>query len=145
MFFRFSILQTLFTSLSSPLLGTYPPLPLLYLLQLILYPSVAVTIIEYIEATPSAEVRKLLLAAHSYLQETLPPFATAGFKWRLPFYTLFRPFGYINRHPDHITMGFSQGYKLEPRPGFLLDENGKLKQVRYGDQIARRTLFARGR
>lgn len=103
---------------------TFILLPLSFILS-------EVTIAEYIEDTSNPEVREMLLAAHQYLQETLPPFATAGIKWRLPFYTLHRNFCYINRHPDHITMGFSQGYKLKPRPGFLLDEKGTLKHIRY--------------
>jgi hypothetical protein len=90
-----------------------------------------VTILEYIEETRAPEVRELLLAAHHFLQETLPPFATAGIKWRLPFYTLHRHLCYINRHADGITLGFSRGYLLNARPGVLLGENENLKHVRY--------------
>jgi hypothetical protein len=37
----------------------------------------------------------------------------------------------LNRHRDHITLGFPHGYKLAPQPGVLLGESEKLKQVRY--------------
>ncbi|MBK7707214.1 MAG: hypothetical protein IPJ30_16025 [Acidobacteria bacterium] len=89
------------------------------------------TILEYFEETHPSEVRELLIEAHRFLQENLPPFATCGIKWRLPFYTLNRNICYLNRHPDHITLGFSFGYKLSLRPGVLLDENGTLKHIRY--------------
>ncbi len=75
--------------------------------------------------------RELLTAAHHFLQESLPPFAACAIKWRIPFYTLRRNFCYLNRHPDHITLGFPHGSKLAPRPKVLLGENEKLKQVRY--------------
>jgi hypothetical protein len=88
------------------------------------------TILDYIEETNSAEVRQLLISAHHFLQETLPPFATCSIKWKIPFYNLHRHFCYLNRHKDHITLGFSKGYKLSPNPK-LLGENEKLKQVRY--------------
>lgn len=89
------------------------------------------SILHYIEETNPSEVRELLLAAHHFLQESLPPFATCAIKWRIPFYTLRRNFCYLNRHPDHITLGFPHGYKLVPRPRVLLGENEKLKQIRY--------------
>ncbi len=76
-------------------------------------------------------MRELLIAAHHFLQENLPPFAACAIKWRIPFYTLRRNFCYLNRHQDHITLGFPHGYKLAPRPGVLLGEHEKLKQVRY--------------
>ena len=38
---------------------------------------------------------------------------------------------YLNRHRDHITLGFPHGYKLAPQPNVLLGESEKLKQVRY--------------
>jgi hypothetical protein len=37
----------------------------------------------------------------------------------------------LNRHRDHITLGFPHGYKLAPRPHVLLGESENLKQVRY--------------
>lgn len=89
------------------------------------------SVLEYIEATNPAEVRELLTAAHFYLQENLPPFATCNIKWKIPFYKLRRNLCYLNRHPDHITLGFAQGHKLGPRPGVLLGENENLKHVRY--------------
>lgn len=89
------------------------------------------SVLQYIEETNPPEVRGLLTAAHLFLQEHLPPFATCAIKWRIPFYTLRRNFCYLNRHPDHITLGFPHGYKLSPLPGILLGENEKLKQVRY--------------
>jgi Domain of unknown function (DU1801) len=89
------------------------------------------SVLEYIEETSPTEVRELLLAAHHFLQETLPPFATCAIKWRIPFYSLRRNFCYLNRHRDHITLGFPHGYRLAPRPGRLLGESEKLKQVRY--------------
>jgi len=87
------------------------------------------SVLQYIEETNPPEVRELLIAAHQFLQENLPPFAACVIKWRIPFYTLRRNFCYLNRHKDHITLGFPHGYKLVPRPGILLDENGKLKQI----------------
>lgn len=89
------------------------------------------TILDYIEETNPPEVRQLLIAAHHFLQETLPPFATCSIKWKIPFYKLHKNFCYLNRHKDHITLGFPHGYKLSPLPNILLDENGTLKQVRY--------------
>jgi len=89
------------------------------------------TVLEYIEETNPAEVRNLLLAAHYFLQETLPPFATCAIKWRIPFYKLHKIFCYLNRHRDHITLGFPNGWKLSPIPDVLLGEDEKLKQVRY--------------
>jgi len=89
------------------------------------------SVLEYIEETNPPEVRELLTAAHLFLQETSPPFATCAIKWRIPFYVLRRNFCYLNRHPDHITLGFPHGWKLAQRPGVLLDENEKLKQIRY--------------
>jgi hypothetical protein len=89
------------------------------------------SVLEYIEETNPPEVRQLLTEAHHFLQETLPPFATSSIKWRIPFYTLRRNFCYLNRHRNYITLGFSYGWKLSPRPGILLGEAEKLKQVRY--------------
>ncbi len=89
------------------------------------------SVLDYIEETNLPEVRELLIAAHHFLQENLPPFAACAIKWRIPFYTLRRNFCYLNRHPDHITLGFPHGYKLAPRRGVLLGEHEKLKQVRY--------------
>lgn len=89
------------------------------------------SVLEYIEDTNPAEVRELLLAAHHFLQEILPPFATCAIKWRIPFYSLRRNFCYLNRHRDHITLGFPHGNKLAPQPGLMFGESEKLKQVRY--------------
>jgi hypothetical protein len=89
------------------------------------------SVLEYIEETNPPEVRELLIAAHHFLQENLPPFATSSIKWRIPFYTLRRNFCYLNRHRDYITLGFPHGFKLFPRPGILLGEDEKLKQIRY--------------
>ncbi|HYG80349.1 MAG TPA: DUF1801 domain-containing protein [Pyrinomonadaceae bacterium] len=89
------------------------------------------SVLEYIEETNSTEVRELLTAAHLFLQEMLPPFAACAIKWRIPFYSLRRNFCYLNRHRDHITLGFPHGYRLAPRHGVLLGESEKLKQVRY--------------
>lgn len=89
------------------------------------------SVFEYIEETNPVEVRELLLAAHLFLQETLPPFATCQIKWRIPFYKLRKNFCYLNRHRDHITLGFPNGWKLAPLPDVLLGENENLKQVRY--------------
>jgi hypothetical protein len=89
------------------------------------------SVLEYIEETNPPQVRELLMTAHHFLQETLPPFAAASIKWRIPFYTLRRNFCYLNRHPDNITLGFPYGWKLSPRPNILLGENEKLKRVRY--------------
>ena len=88
-------------------------------------------VLRYIEETNPFEVRELLTAAHHFLQETLPPFANCAIKWRIPFYTLRRNFCYLNRHKDHITLGFPHGWKLSPLPAILLDENEKLKHIRY--------------
>lgn len=88
-------------------------------------------VLDYIEETKSPEVRKLLLKAHYFLLESLPAFATCLFKWKIPFYKLNRNLCYLNRHKDHITLGFPQGYKLAPRPKILLGEADKLKQIRY--------------
>lgn len=89
------------------------------------------TVLDYIEETSPLEVQQLLTNAHHFLQETLPPFATCALKWKIPFYRLHRNFCYLNRHRDHITLGFSHGYKLAPIPNILLDENGTLKHIRY--------------
>jgi hypothetical protein len=89
------------------------------------------TVLDYIEETNPPKVRRLLLNAHHFLQETLPPFAVCAIKWKIPFYTLHRNFCYLNRHPDHITLGFPNGYRLSVRPNILLGENENLKQVRY--------------
>ena len=89
------------------------------------------SVLAYIEETNPPKVRELLTAAHHFLQENLPPFGTFAIKWRIPFYILRRNFCYLNRHKDHITLGFPRGWKLAPRPGVLLDENKKLKQIRY--------------
>jgi hypothetical protein len=89
------------------------------------------SVLAYIEETNPTEVRELLLAAHYFLLETLPPFATCAIKWRIPFYSLRRNCCYLNRHRDHITLGFPHGSKLAPQSGVLLGESEKLKQVRY--------------
>lgn len=100
------------------------------------------TVLDYIDETNPPEVRKLLLTAHHFLQESLPPFVTCAIKWRMPFYKLHRNFCYLNRHPDHITLGFSYGWKLAPLPGVLLDENGTLKQIRYLEIRSVEELFS---
>ena len=89
------------------------------------------TVLEYIEETNPPQVRELLTAAHLFFQGNLPPFATCAIKWRIPFYSLRRNFCYLNRHQDHITLGFPHGHKLAPQPGLLLGESEILKQVRY--------------
>jgi len=89
------------------------------------------TIFDYIEETNEPKVRELLIAAQQFLEETLPPFATVSIKWRIPFFKLRRNFCYLNRHRDHITLGFPHGYKLCARPKILRGESGKLKQIRY--------------
>jgi hypothetical protein len=88
-------------------------------------------VFEYIEETNSPKVRELLTAAHHFLQETLPPFAKCRIKWKIPFYDLNRNFCYLNRHKDHITLGFPKGYMFSQRPEILLGERDKLKQIRY--------------
>ena len=89
------------------------------------------TVLDYIEETNPAEVRQLLISAHHFLQETLPPFASCTIKWKIPFYKLHRNFCYLNRHKDHFTLGFPHGYKLAMRPKILLGADENLKQVRY--------------
>jgi hypothetical protein len=89
------------------------------------------TVLDHIEETNPIEVRQLLMEAHHFLQETLPPFAVCSIKWRIPFYTLHKNFCYLNRHRDHITLGFPHGYKLSSVPNILLGENENLKNVRY--------------
>lgn len=101
-------------------------------------------VLEYIEETNPTEVRELLLAAHHFLQETLPPFATCAIKWRIPFYSLRRNFCYLNRHRDHITLGFPRGYKLAPQPGVLLGESESLKQVRYIEIRSVEDIYSEG-
>lgn len=100
------------------------------------------TILDYIEETNPAEVRQLLLSAHHFLQETLPPFATCSIKWKIPFYNLHRHFCYLNRHKDHITLGFSRGYLLSPHPK-LLGEKENLKQVRYLEIFSFEDLYSK--
>lgn len=100
------------------------------------------TILEYFEETEPREVRDLLLAAHHFLHETLPPFATASIKWRIPFYKLNKNFCYLNRHRGHITLGFPHGWKLVPRPQILLGEDENLKQVRYIEIHSIEDLFS---
>jgi hypothetical protein len=100
------------------------------------------SVLEYIEETKSPEVRKLLLAGHLFLQETLPPFVTCLFKWKIPFYKLNRNFCYLNRHKDHFTIGFPQGFKLSPRPDILLGEKDKLKQIRYLEIFSIEDLYS---
>jgi hypothetical protein len=89
------------------------------------------SVLAYIEETSPPEVRDLLTTTHHLLQETLPPFAACAIKWRIPFYILRQNFCYLNRHRDHITLGFPHGWKLSPRPDVLLGENENLKYVRY--------------
>ncbi len=84
----------------------------------------------------------MLLAAHHFLHETLPSFATVAIKWRMPFYKLNRNFCYLNRHRDHITLGFPNGRKLAPRPLILLGENENLKQIRYIEIRSLEDLFS---
>lgn len=100
------------------------------------------TVLDYIEETNPPEVRQLLIAAHQFLQETLPPFATCSIKWKIPFYTLRKNFCYLNRHKDHITLGFPHGYKLSSQPDILLGENENLKQVRYLEIHSLETLYS---
>ncbi|MBS1796137.1 MAG: DUF1801 domain-containing protein [Acidobacteria bacterium] len=100
------------------------------------------TVLDYIEETTPAEVRRLLTAAHQFLQAALPPFARCAIKWRIPFYTLRRNFCYLNRHPDHITLGFPDGFRLAPRPGVLLGANENLKRVRYLEIRALEDLYS---
>lgn len=88
-------------------------------------------VLEYIEVTTPSNVRKLLLEAHHFLLEHLPPFAKNGIKWKIPFYSVRRNLCYLNRHPDHITLGFPSGWKLAHVPGVLLGAGEKLKRVRY--------------
>jgi hypothetical protein len=99
------------------------------------------SVLDYIEETNSAEVRQLLISAHHFLQETLPPFATCWIKWKIPFYKLRRNFCYLNRHKDHITLGFPHGYKLSPHPK-LLGENDNLKQIRYLEIFTIENLYS---
>lgn len=89
------------------------------------------SVLDYIEETESTEVRRLLFAAHHFLHEVLPPFTVCTIKWKIPFYKLHKNFCYLNRHSDHITLGFPYGYKLSRLPNILLGEGEHLKQVRY--------------
>lgn len=100
------------------------------------------TIFDYIEETNSPEVRKLLLAAQQFLEEILPPFATVSIKWKIPFFKLRKNFCYLNRHRDHITLGFPHGYRLLPRPEILLGESENLKRVRYLEIRAIEDLYS---
>lgn len=100
------------------------------------------SVLEYIEETNPPEVRQLLITAHHFLQETLPPFAVCGIKWRIPFYTLHRNLCYLNRHRDHITLGFPHGWKLGPNREILLGENENLKQVRYLEIFTVKDLYS---
>jgi len=100
------------------------------------------TVFDYIDETEPTEIRQLLVAAHHFLQESLPPFAVFSIKWKIPFYSLHRNLCYLNRHQDHLTLGFVQGFKLSPRPNFLLGEDENLKQVRYLEIFSVEDLFA---
>jgi hypothetical protein len=100
------------------------------------------SVLEYFEDTNPLEVRQLLMSAHHFLQENLPPFATCRIKWRMPFYTLHRNICYLNRHSDHITLGFWHGYKLAPLPNILLGENENLKQIRYLEIHSIKNLYS---
>jgi hypothetical protein len=100
------------------------------------------SVLEYIEETNPPEVRQLLLTAHYFLQETLPPFATCAIKWKIPFYKLRRNLCYLNRHRDHITLGFPHGWKLAPKPKILLGENENLKQIRYLEIFTVKDLYS---
>ena len=57
-------------------------------------------------------------------------------------YTLRRNFCYLNRHKDHITLGFPHGWKLSPLPGTLLGENEKLKHIRYLEVFTLEDLYS---
>ena len=100
------------------------------------------SVLDYIEETSSPEVRQLLLRAHHFLQDTLPPFATCAIKWKIPFYRLHRNFCYLNRHRDHITLGFPHGFQLSPLPKILLGESENLKHVRYLEIRAVEDLYS---
>lgn len=100
------------------------------------------SVLQYIEETNPFEVRELLRAAHHFLQEALPPFAVCALKWRIPFYTLRRNICYLNRHKDHITLGFPHGYKIAPQPGVLLGADENLKQVRYLEILSIENLYS---
>ena len=100
------------------------------------------SVLEYIEETNSPEVRALLAAAHHYLQEILPPFATCAMKWKIPFYRLHRNFCYLNRHQDHITLGFAYGWKLSPLRGVLFGADEGLKQIRYLEIRSLKNLYS---
>ena len=102
------------------------------------------SVLEYIEETNPTEGRELLTAAHLFLQEMLPPFAACAVKWRIPFYNLRRNFCYLNRHRDHITLGFPHGHRLAPRPNVLLGESERLKQVRYLEIRSVEDLYSEG-
>ncbi len=107
------------------------------------YPKMSVSVLEYIEQTNAPEVRALLTAAHHYLQEALPPFATCAIKWKIPFYRLHRNFCYLNRHKDHITLGFPYGWKLSQISGVLLGANERLKQIRYLEIRSLKDLYSK--
>jgi hypothetical protein len=100
------------------------------------------TVLDYIEETNPPSVRRLLLAAHALLQETLPPFATCAIKWKIPFYTLRRNLCYLNRHSDRITLGFPYGWELSPKPNILFGEYENLKQVRYIEIRSLKDLYS---
>jgi Domain of unknown function (DU1801) len=99
-------------------------------------------VLDYIEETNPSEVRHLLMTAHHFLQENLPPFAVCDIKWKIPFYTLRRNFCYLNRHRDHITLGFPYGFKLAPLSGVLLGEDENLKCVRYLEIFTMEDLYS---
>ncbi len=100
------------------------------------------TALDYIDETHPIEVRQLLISAHRFLRESLPPFSVCSIKWKIPFYTLHRNLCYLNRHRDHITIGFVQGYRLSPRPKILLGESEKLKQIRYLEIFSIEDLYS---
>lgn len=100
------------------------------------------SVLDYFEETKTNEVRQLLFSAHHFLLETLPPFVICSIKWRIPFYSLHRNLCYLNRHQDHITLGFPLGYKLAPLPDILLGEAENLKQIRYLEIFTVENLYS---
>ena len=81
-----------------------------------------IRIFDYIEKTASPSVQKLLLEAHYYLQETLPPFCTCGIKWKIPFYKVHRNICYLERVAQKI---FEKKERLENFKSFSLKFSNK--------------------
>ncbi len=94
----------------------------------------------FIENAHNQKIVSMLYAAKQLLEDSIQNVQLL-IKWRVPFFMYHGHLCYINKHKDHITIGFFYGNQLSNEQQKLYGEADGLKQVRYLKFYELETLY----